>query len=43
LAERSQNLALKIGRKFNALVGDIEMVKDLNFEEAGFMSSFGGK
>jgi hypothetical protein len=39
----SQNLALEVGRKFNALVGDVELVRDMDFEQASMMSSFAGK
>jgi len=32
LARRAQNLALEVARKNNALVGDIELVEEIDFE-----------
>ncbi|SCV48559.1 uncharacterized protein FFB14_10445 [Fusarium fujikuroi] len=40
LAERSQNLYLEVGRRFNVLVGDVQLVQEMDFEQPGFLTSF---
>jgi len=33
LAERTQNLAIEVARKFNVLTGDIDLVSEIDFAE----------
>ncbi|KAF5016775.1 hypothetical protein F66182_11431, partial [Fusarium sp. NRRL 66182] len=40
LAERSQDLFLEVGRKFNSLIGDVQLVKEMDFNQPGFLTSF---
>ncbi|KAF5615585.1 carboxymuconolactone decarboxylase, partial [Fusarium tjaetaba] len=40
LAERSQNLYFEVGRKFNVLIGDVQLVQEMDFEQPGFLTSF---
>ncbi|KAF4435218.1 carboxymuconolactone decarboxylase [Fusarium acutatum] len=40
IAERSQNLYLEVGRKFNVLIGDVQLVQEMDFEQPGFLTSF---